>query len=541
MNTVRLKAVALENNFSISSAAFIIGFFSLLTKFLALYREKLFASTFGQNRILDAYFSAFRIPDFITNLLILSTLSVAFLPVFTELLTKDKKKAEETANYTFNATMLAVAAICLALLIFSGYLTKKLVPGFDGQSFYNTLKLTRLFLLSPLLFTVSTLLGGILNAQKKFLVTSIAPALYNLGIIGGVIFLYPKFGIMGLGYGVILGAVAQVAIQWAAVFKYGFAWHWGINWANRHFKKIAALYIPRIFTFDLSLVTLMLGTILGSQMAAGSIAALNQAYNLEAVPIGIFAFSLALASFPVLSEYYATKNPQAFLKTLLATVQQILFFMVPISVLMLVMRAYIVRLILGYGNFTWQDTIRTFNVLGIFSFSLFSQSLTTFFSRAFYARQNTKTPVIINLAAIGLNIILTLVLSRRFGVEGITAAFTISSIFSALALFAAIRHVLAKEQYGELSGHQATKNFDKALAWSTVKIVIASLAMGLASYGLIYLVEPLVNTRTVIGILVQSGMASLVGIGVYLGIGKLLKLNEVEYFIDLFRKILYIK
>ncbi len=532
----RIKNI--EANFSISKAAFIIGFFTLLTKFLAIYRERLFASTFGQNQILDSYFAAFRIPDFVTNLFILNTLAVAFIPVYTEILTKDKKKTDEIAASILNLVLLGISGICLILFLFSGYLTQKLVPGFNQEYYSYTLNLTRLFLLSPVIFAASTIFGGILNAQKKFLVASIAPIFYNLGIIFGVIFLYPRFGVMGLGYGVVLGAIVQMLIQWISTSQIGFSIKPILNFKDNYVVRIWKLYVPRIFTFDLANVTLLLGTMIGSKLIAGSISALNQAYNLESVPVSIFAYSLALASFPVLSEFFALKNDRAFTKSISQTIQQVLFFIIPISILMLLMRAYIVRLILGAGNFNWEDTIRTFNVLGIFSFSLFSQSLTTVLSRAFYARQNTKVPVYINLFAIFLNIIFSVILGYKYGVAGITAAFVISSIVSAILLFIVLRHHL-KDSLGE-ENIETLKEFDQNLSSSVTKIIISSIVMGLVSYASIYFLAPFVDTRTVVGILIQSGLASIFGGICYMLTGKLLKLTEAKYMLDFFRKLLYI-
>jgi putative peptidoglycan lipid II flippase len=190
-----------ELSFSISKAAGIVGFFTLASRLMGLVRDRLFASTFGAGDALDSYYAAFRIPDFVFNLLILGTLSVAFIPIFSELLLKDKQKAYKTANSVLNATFFGMAALCFVLFIFSSQLTKALVPGFHDAKFQETLLLTRIFLISPVIFTLSNVFTSILNAQKKFIAVGLAPILYNAGIIFGLLYLYPHYGMKGLGYG----------------------------------------------------------------------------------------------------------------------------------------------------------------------------------------------------------------------------------------------------------------------------------------------------------------------------------------------------
>lgn len=526
----------IEDNFTITKAAIIVGFFTLVTKFLAIYRERLFGETFGQDRILDTYFSAFRIPDFLTNLLILSTLSVVFLPVFSGLLATDKKRAMAVVNIVLNWTVIGVGFISLVLFLFSRPLVHILVPGFSAEYFNTTLRLTRLFLISPVIFAASTVFGGFLNANKKFLAASFAPILYNLGIIFGVIFLYPKYGIMGLGYGVIFGALTQLFIQLLFAKRGGYIWLPALNIRNENVQKIIRLYLPRILSFDLSNVTLLLGTILGSFLLEGSIAALNQAYNLEAVPVGIFAYSLALAVFPPLSEFYATHNEEMFVSTLQKVLRQLFFFMIPITVLMLLYRAFIVRLILGFGKFDWNDTITTFSILGIFSFSLLTQSLTTVLSRAFFARQNTKTPVFINLTCIILNLVFGVLLGRVFGIYGLAAAFSLSSIINALLLFMNLRGDLEKNNR---QADSLLTNFDAQLWNSLIRVLFASFLMGLTSYFLIYAVEPFVNTKTVVGILTQVAASGSMGFLVYIIAGHFLRLQESQIIMDFLEKFLY--
>ncbi len=521
------KLKNLEGVFSINKAALIVGLLTLFGKFIALVRENIFATVFGQDKILDTYYAAFRIPDFITNLFILSTLSVAFLPVFSGILSTNKQEANKFANNVLNLLLLTIGALSLLLFLFAGPLVKKLVPGFSPEQYLYTLKLTKLILLSPIIHSLSTFFGGILNANKKFFITSLAPIFYNFGIIFGILCLYPKYGIMGLGYGAILGAVIQACLQIFASLKLGFCWQPILKFREKSLDKLFKVYAPRIFAFDLSNITLILGTMIGSQLASGSIASLNQAFNLQSVPVGVFAYALSIASFPVLSEFFALKDEKNFIKIFSQTLRQLLFLMIPISVLMLLLRAYIVRLILGRGNFTWEDTIMTFTILGIFSFSLLSQSLTTFLSRAFFARLNTKTPVLINIVCIIINIVLTYLLGQKYGIQGITWSFVIASITNALLLFIVLRKELNALNHTEL------KIFDKELFFTSTKIIFSTLIMGCAVYGTIYLIEPLVNTRTIPGLIIQAGEATIIGVIIYLMVASKLGLKQADSVVNL--------
>lgn len=518
----RLKTF--ETNFSVSKATIIVGVFSLLSRIVGLLRDRLFASRFGAGDTLDVYYAAFRIPDFIFNLLILGTLSVAFIPVFTELLIADRQKAYKVASSVLNFSFLVMAFICLGLMVFAEPLTHLLVPGFSGQKFADTVTLTRIFLLSPIIFTLSSIFSSILNSQKKFLVANIAPIMYNLGIIFGLIILYPNLGLAGLGYGVILGALLHLAVQIPEAVRYGYSWSFEINLKDNSIKKIFKLFLPRILGVENSQISLLIGSIVGSILASGSIAIFNLANNLQAVPLGVFAISTAVAVFPLLSEFYAGKKEQDFASSLNKAMVQIIFFMVPFTILLLLFRAHIVRLVFGAGKFNWQDTILTFNTLGLFSLSLFAQGLTPLLARAFYARQDTKTPVFCSIITMALNAALTYYFGIKFGVVGMAAGFSIASIFNALILYLILRSKIA-----EAIGTASLLLRDKYLFTETVKIIGASLFMGLAGYATLYIIAPLVNTHTVIGLLIQLTLAFFISMTVFIIAGKLLKIPQTSH------------
>ncbi len=521
------KLKSLESNFTINKAALIVGFFTLLSRLTGLLRDRLFAGKFGAGDILDAYYAAFRIPDFVFNLLILGTLSVAFIPVFSELLVKDRQQANRTANTILNSTFLLMFAICTILWLFSASLSKILVPGFTGEKLANMISLTRLFLISPIIFTLSNVFSSILNSQKKFVAVGLAPVLYNFGIIFGLLALYPRYGIMGIGYGVLVGACLHLLVQVPEAVRLGFRWKPIMDFKDKAFQKMTKLFVPRIFGLDNSQISLLIGSVIGSFLASGSIAILNLANNLQAVPIGIFAISIAVASFPALSQLNAEKNERGFLETLAKSLLQILFFIIPITIFILILRAHLVRLAYGAGNFSWEDTILTFKTLGVFAFSLFAQSVSPLLARSFYAKQNTIIPVAINFFTMALNASLAYFFGKSYGVVGIAAGFSIASIFNALCLFIALHYFLSEDGKTGL-----LKEFDLTIFKQVAKITICALAGGLAAYGALYAAEPFINTRTVLGLLAQAAAAGLLGSAIYFMAAVALDLSQAKKFVE---------
>lgn len=514
------KLKSLELNFSVSKATVIVGFFTLASRLVGLVRDRLFASHFGAGDTLDVYYASFRIPDLVFNLLILGTLSVAFIPVFTELLLADKERAYKNANSILNLSFLFISTVCLVLMFLAKPLTHLLVPGFSGQKFLDTVSLTRIFLFSPIIFTLSNVFSSILNSQKKFIVANLAPIIYNLGIIFGLLVLYPKFGLIGLGWGVILGAFLHLLVQIPEAARFGYKWQAVLDLKDRAVLKIIRLFLPRILGVDNSQISLLIGSIVGSVLASGTISIFNLANNLQAVPLGVFAISAAIAVFPLLSEFYSKKDETAFAQTLGQSIIQVLFFMIPLSILLLLFRAHAVRLAFGAGKFSWQDTILTFNTLGVFCFSLFAQGLTPLLARAFYARQNTKIPVIVGILTMLINALLAFILGKAYGVTGMAAGFSIAAIFNAVVLFLVLRSKISRET--------PIENFDKLILASTVKIILASLVMGIVGYAALHAIAPAVNTHKVFGLLIQSSAAALLAVVAFFAAALYLKIPQAK-------------
>lgn len=499
-------------------ATILIAFFSILSKILGLGRWMVFSNRLGASGESDIYVAAFRFPDLIFNLLILGTLSAAFIPVFVEYLGRDREEAFVVASTIFNITLAVMAFLGFIGFLLSPLLVKILVPGFSEEAKIQTAHLTRILMLAPLLFGLSSVLTSVLHSHKRFLMASVAPLFYNLSIIIGVVFFFPRFGLAGIVWAGVAGAFLHFAVQLPLALRFGlkplkyFALH------HAGVKKIGGLFLPRIFGIELGQISLLAASVIGSTLAAGSITSFYYAYDLYTVPIGILAVPFALASFPYMSEFFAKKDFSGMKKFFSETMVQILFLIIPVSVIMLLLRAQLVRLIFGAGgntNFSFADTRLTAQALGFFVLSLFAQSLVPFLARCFYALQNTLIPVISGAIAAAVNIGLAVFFTRVGGADTMALAFSVAIVLH-MAIMLAILH----RRLGGLE--------DEFIILRVVKISVASILMGIAAYLTLYLVAPFVDMSTYVGVLAQTLAALAAALVTYFIAGHAVKLPETK-------------
>ena len=467
-----------KNNFfsgkptqSIAAAAFIISLAGVASRLLGLVRDRILASTFGAGDILDAYYAAFRVPDLVYNLLILGALSAAFIPVFTQLISKDKEEeAWDLASGVLNLQIIIMGILVVLLAINAPFVMRAITPGFGEEKMQLTVLLTRIMFLSPLILGISGIFGGVLVSMKKFFIYSLAPIMYNVGIIFGAVFLVRFMGPVGLAWGVVLGALLHMLIQYPAVKLSGFKFRLmpARSLRNKDVIRVIHLMVPRMLGVAVNQINFLVITIFASTLAAGSLAVFTFANNIQSTPLGLFGVSFAIAVFPTLSAYYAKEEKEKFAHAFSRTFRQVLFFVIPISILIYVLRAQFVRVVLGAGNFDWEDTILTFTTLGYLTASLFAQALIPLLARSFYAIQNTKTPFYVALFSEAVNIFLVFLLIGKFQILGLAIAFSVSSIVNMVLLLLLLR-----------------RNFDnleeKQIAKAVLKITVAALGAGAAA------------------------------------------------------------
>jgi len=530
-----IKSLINGESKTITSAAIIVGTASLASRFLGVIRDRILAGQFGAGDVLDTYYAAFRIPDLIFNLLVLGALSAGFIPIFTQYWQgseEQKKKAWQIANEILNILVIGLFILCGILFLFAPQFMKLITPGFNSEKMALTVMLTRIMFLSPILLGISSVLGGILQSMKRFFVYSFAPIFYNLGIIFGALVFVRWWGIAGLAWGVVLGAFLHLIIQLPTCTYLGFRYQPILNWKDTAIKKIGKIMVPRTLTLAINQLNLVVITIIASTLASGSLAIFNLANNLQVFPVGIFGISFAIAAFPTLSALALKIDKKEFIHSFSNTTREILFFIIPASALLLVLRAQIVRVILGSGNFTWEDTVLTIDTLAMFTLSLFAQALIPLLIRGFYAFHNSLTPFILGLISSIINIILSLILIKPLnilginfdlGIAGLALAFSLSSILNFVLLWSAL-----KIKAGSLD--------EKHIIWSVFKISIATLAMAIVVQFMKFGIEPYFGTTTFIGVFLQGLIAGLAGIAVFIVSGLALKSQEMITFINALKR-----
>lgn len=463
---------------SVGVAAGVIALAGIASRVLGLLRDRLLAAKFGAGDTLDVYYAAFRIPDTIYGLLVAGALSAAFVPVFTELITRKRgDDAWRLSSGMLSLLGLTLAALGVLFAVFAPTVVPWLTPGFTPEKQALTVTLTRIMLFSAFFLGLSAVLGGMLISFRSFVAYSLAPLFYNLGIIFGAGVLTDFIGPAGLAWGVVTGAFLHFMVQLPEVARTGFRFRPVLFTALRDsaVRRVARLMVPRALAMGINQAGLIVMTVFASTLASGSLAVYIFANNIESVPLGLFGVAFSLAVFPMLSRYAAESDGEAFFRSFAQTFRRILFFVLPLSVMLIVARAQVVRVLLGAGQFDWDDTRATFGVLGVLSVSLFAQSLLPLLTRAFFALQNTLTPLYVAAGSELLHIGLTYAFIRHFEgagfaypIIGVALAFTVAALVNCGTLFFLLRQRVAVWH-------------DRDIMEPSLKIVLASLGAGLAA------------------------------------------------------------
>lgn len=520
----------------ISSAALIVALFGLISRFFGLWRDRLLAGQFGAGQELDIYYAAYKIPDLIYGLLVVGAISSAFLPVFYEYSSKNKEDAFKFASNIFNVLIISLAVLSIIFILSAPQLISFIAPGFSQSALDLTVKISRILFISPLFLGVSALASALLQAHSRFLITSLAPVFYNLGIIFGIIFLAPYFGVFGLAYGVILGAFFHFIIQFSSLLSTGFKPRITLNLKDPGLVKVINLWFPRTLGFLALEINSIVATAIASSLTVGSIAILNFSDNLRWAPIGIIGVAFSTAAFPAMSLAYAQGKKDLFLKRFSIAVRQTLFIVLPISFLFFILRAQIVRIILGTGQFSWEATRLTAASLGLFAFGIFAAALLPLFTRAFFSFHNTKTPVFINIFSMIINIILSFLFVgvilnfpavsealksvmklneiNNIAILGLPIAFTVASIVNLVWHW-----VDLKKHVGDFGIFEIKQTFYKTF--------VASVTAATVVYIGLYFFAPFFDTHTFLGLLFQTAIAAVVGGIAYLLAAYSLKMEEI--------------
>ena len=400
---------------SILSGATIIATTLMFSKVLGLVRDRLLAHVFSPDKI-DIFWAAFRLPDLIFQIVILGALSVAFIPVFTEHFeNKGKEDAFEMARAVLNVFLLIFILVTIVIFILAQPIISNFIaPGFTFDRQMEVVSLTRIILIGQVILILGSFFIGILQSFQRFIIPSLAPVFYNLGIIIGIVFLSKYFGIMGAAYGVILGALLHALVQLPLIWGMGFRFRFPLKFFNPGVKEILKLMSVRTFGLAAEQINETVGVALASLASIGSVTYLTFAQHLQVVPIGLFGATLAQAALPVLSSERSRGKMEEFKITILTTLHQILFLTLPATAILIVIRIPVVRLVFGASQFNWQATVLTGATLAYLSIGLAAQAISLLLVRGFYALKDTKTPVRVSIICVVANVVLSVVVSLPY-------------------------------------------------------------------------------------------------------------------------------
>lgn len=513
---------------SILSAAAVIMLATFVSGILGLVRERLLNGYFTPDE-LGIYTAAFRLPNLLFELTIMGALSTAFIPVFTNfLVVQSRDDAFALASKVMNISVIIVGIVMMVLFIFARPVSYLIVPAFTEQERDIMVVLTRIMLVGQLLpLIIGNYITGMLQSMQRFILPSLAPVVYNIGIIVGVWVLSPTLGLYGAVWGVVIGAVLFLLIQIPLIVHLGYHHTLRFDFKDPGVKRVFTLMLPRMFGLGVSQLDTTMDLILASYLGTRNIRIFYLAQQLQYQPINLFGATFAQAALPVFSLEAAQKDITAFKKLILASIHQILFWVLPASVFLAVLRTPIVRLVYGSVKFDWMATVLTGRTLSLFAISIFAQSLVQVFARAFYALHDTKTPVIVAAISIGVNTILSVVFiwGLKLPVWGLALS----------ASFASLCHmmILLTFLYRKVNGFHLNE-----LAVPPLKMITASLFSGIFLYVPLKLLDQLVyDTTRVFDLILLTGIASFSGLSIYIFLAWFFDIEEVATFFKILHRV----
>jgi putative peptidoglycan lipid II flippase len=500
----------------IARAASIVMVAFALSRILGLVRQMVIAGQFGTGAEMDAYQAAFRLPDILFQLVAGGALGSAFIPTFAGYMTRgDRSGAWHLTSLVINLLLVTLTLGAALSVILAPWLVDWIIaPGFDAETAALTTRLMRVMLLSSIIFGISGVVMGALNAQQHFLLPAMAPLLYNLAIIGGAVLLSPMLGIMGLAVGVVSGSVLHLLVQVPALLHFQARYTPAITMRDPGVREVARLMGPRVLGLAVVQLNFLVNTNLASRLGEGAVSALNFAWILMLLPQGVFAQAVATAAFPTFAEQAARGERAEMRSALVATLRAIFTLSLPAAIGLAVLRAPLVTLLFERGAFGDTSTDLVAWALLFYALGLVAHAGLEIVARAFYAMHDTRTPLLIGGGAMLLNVGLSLTLPPLFESigwlphGGLALANSFATTLEVVGLLWIVR--------GRLNGLEGRRSLPILL-----RITAAALLMGIALEGWLRIlsgVNPL--------LLGLSGFG--LGTMIYLGLAWLLEVEEVR-------------
>ena len=535
------SVVALANmRLSVKSAAIVLASSTLISALLGLFRDRLLNSYYlgTYPTGIDAYTAAFTIPDFMFFILTSGALAVSFIPVFNQRLASgNKKSAWELSSSLINLLAVLTLISSILIMIFADPLIRYVVsPGLDESGMVLAINMTRVIAMNPFLFSIATVVTSIQQAVGRFVFYAFAPAIYNIGIIVGItwftgginLFGVQIFegGIMGVALGVILGAIMQLIVSLIGLFGLGMDYEFKIYWRNQGFRSILKLLPARSLDQGIDYINGIVNTNLSSRMGAGAVRSFNQASALHQMPVNLIGVAISTAFFPKLTEELGDGDTKEFNNTFRQALRTITWIALPVSVIAFFGRGYVTSFISNIGNNDSNGTIAS--VLGTLCIAIFARSIFHIASRGFYAYQDTKTPFVVSIFAIGFTIALSVwFYVLGWGVDGLGLAQSIGAILEIIILL----YILQKRSDKEL----LNKSFWRAIT----RMLFATAVAGCVAFSMTKFI-PLMATDTSLVITIPKFLViSSISALSYLIASYFLNLKEALPIFRYFKKILF--
>ena len=543
MGRVRSTVTKINQRLNVKLAATILAGSTLLSSLLGFFRDRLLNSAYmpsengalaGYPVGLDAYTAAFMVPDFMFAVLVSGALSVTFIPVFNERWVKgNKQSAWQISSSMINFMALITMAASVLIIIFADPLMKYLIaPGLSESGHALAVSMMQVIAVNPFIFAVAAVIASIQQAVGRFMFCALAPMLYNVGIIigtvwftGGVnLFGWQIFdgGIMGVALGVVLGSFLQLIVSAVGLAGLGFDYNFKIYWQNKGFRKVLSLLPARSVDQGMDYVVSLVEVNLASRLADGTVRAYQQALTLHMMPINLIGVAISNAAFPQLTGHLGEGRNDLFQKDLRSLLRIIFWMALPVSVVIFFTRGYVVHFIRNTG-----DPLIA-GILGCLVVAILFRTIYHMAARAFYARQDTKTPLYISIFSITLNIILAIVLSMvlKMGAYGLAWAQSTVAVLEVVVLLAVMNR-------------QMPKLFDMTFVRAIFKMIIAGTVTGVVCYIAVLIMPFRYHDDSFFSAFPKFAIISLVSFGAYAAASKWLKLPEIDPILARLKKVLF--
>ena len=543
MGRVRSTVTKINQRLNVKLAATILAGSTLLSSLLGFFRDRLLNSAYmpsengalaGYPVGLDAYTAAFMVPDFMFAVLVSGALSVTFIPVFNERWVKgNKQSAWQISSSMINFMALITMAASVLIIIFADPLMKYLIaPGLSESGHALAVSMMQVIAVNPFIFAVAAVIASIQQAVGRFMFCALAPMLYNVGIIIGTVWFtggvnlcgWQIFdgGIMGVALGVVLGSFLQLIVSAVGLAGLGFDYNFKIYWRNKGFRKVLSLLPARSVDQGMDYVVSLVEVNLASRLADGTVRAYQQALTLHMMPINLIGVAISNAAFPQLTEHLGEGRNDLFQKDLRSLLRIIFWMALPVSVVIFFTRGYVVHFIRNGGN----QLIA--GILGCLVVAILFRTIYHMAARAFYARQDTKTPLYISIFSITLNIILAIVLSMvlKMGAYGLAWAQSTVAVLEVVVLLAVMNR-------------QMPKLFDMTFVRAIFKMIIAGTVTGVVCYIAVLIMPFRCHDDSFFSAFPKFVIISLVSFGAYGAVSKWLKLPEIDPILARLKKVLF--